>query len=816
MTNDALKVLWVFSSFAADASGRRFAALISRLHESYTHRLCALDDDYGAEAHLSGMASTARAEIRRRSLGPFSLGPAWSYGRALKSEAPQLLVTVGAEALDWCAANRGATATPHIHIHDADGAGLLGADARSDALIRRRSAALAQKRVFVAGSASAAAALAGSWSLPKGSVKLLPWGVDTDVIRPSPRNPSGPVTLCALAPLTRSARADRLIRIAASLRERGRDARLRFVAAGPDQSVARRAVEAAGLSDVTSFDVIDPYDASAAAEALGAADIYADVGDGPASQALLAAAMASGLPVLGADRSDMAERVAPQNGLFVRDGDDESALAAAAELLSADPDLRRRIGAANRARASAEASLPQLKACFEGLAREALGATSTLYLPAPEAVTASSVRAPAPPALTSAEQRPLAIEDGRRPAAHRAAQGLRPSPGALADGIAGAVATEAVRRVAGARDVAAQRPTSAEAAKPAAPSPVDRTPDHPTTPLAAVSHADAEAVVDAASKPAPASAARGALETRTAPPKTAVSDAPRDPSKRARMDEVRKKRRSPEAERAAAKAAEKTSTTAVVDRSAAASRSAVSTMQAAVDPAHAAPTTSTASRVVSAPVVVPPPAAFAERDPTRDPTKRVLRASPGNFRARRLAAASDAAPSPNASESVREKAENQREKAMNNGGAPQADGAPVAAESTISAAQPQGKDPSKRRKRSEPVDLRKRRAAERRAAQEAAQEAEAQAEAARRATAESEARRRAASAPDASVILQTTRRGRELGRPEAPRAMTPENRGLSGYSDPSKRARRSGGKPAASRRRYKNDPAAACDARPTI
>ena len=89
--------------------------------------------------------------------------------------------------------------------------------------------------------------------------------------------------------------------------------------------------------------------------------------------------MAAGMPVVAPPVGDVAHMVAPENVPFIRAGGAE-ALAAAITELAADDALRRRIGKANAARATAEFDEAHMLARYAALYGDALGLSATELL----------------------------------------------------------------------------------------------------------------------------------------------------------------------------------------------------------------------------------------------------------------------------------------------------------------------------------------------------------------------------------------------------------------------------------------------------
>ncbi|MEL6980311.1 MAG: hypothetical protein AAGM38_16765, partial [Pseudomonadota bacterium] len=117
MTDSAKKILWVFSSFEIGAPQRRYAELISRLG-GYEHVICAVDGRREAESLIAPSATwRAIAAPRGRKRG-LSISRLWTSRKLLASEHPHLLVTVGLDAIDMLAVNRGPGSAPHLHFQD--------------------------------------------------------------------------------------------------------------------------------------------------------------------------------------------------------------------------------------------------------------------------------------------------------------------------------------------------------------------------------------------------------------------------------------------------------------------------------------------------------------------------------------------------------------------------------------------------------------------------------------------------------------------------------------------------------------------------
>lgn len=106
---------------------------------------------------------------------------------------------------------------------------------------------------------------------------------------------------------------------------------------------------------------------------MGAFDAFAMTSDTEQMPYAVVEAMAARLPVLATDVGDIAMMVAAENRPFVVPRDSPAPLAAALAHLCADPELRRRLGAANRSRAEERFAIPPMVAAFRGVFDEAAG-----------------------------------------------------------------------------------------------------------------------------------------------------------------------------------------------------------------------------------------------------------------------------------------------------------------------------------------------------------------------------------------------------------------------------------------------------------
>lgn len=415
-----IKLLWIFSSFADGPAARRFAVLAEQLGPKYEHAIAAVDDDYSATALIPRGARWRKIAAPKRKRGLISIGGMWNARKLLLAERPHLLLTSNFAALDWLVVNRGPGACPHVHFEDAAGEdGASEAEINTRAWARRR-AFPGRDRVFVAADRCIERRLAELWGAPEAQIRLIRDGVDLDgAARQATPGQGESLTIAATGPFVAERRLDRVVRIVASLRERGRPVALRLIGDGPERGALASEIETHGLSDASTF-------AAASGDAivdLAGADLFVALPDAPLCASDLSAAMALRIPVLATDQGEAGAALAGESRLFVRSGSDESALAAAAELLCADAPLRREIGDANRARAEAEFGREAMVETYDALFKSLTADRRRLALPAPQPAkrvepVAPEVKTPVETSLKGAEA--AAKSAPKKPARRRA------------------------------------------------------------------------------------------------------------------------------------------------------------------------------------------------------------------------------------------------------------------------------------------------------------------------------------------------------------------------------------------------------------
>jgi len=334
-------LLHVFSSFAVGGAQVRFAAIANRYPDAWRHAIIAMDGNLECRERLSAEVDVSYPDLAIRKGD--TLRNILHFRRVLQALRPNTLVTGNWGTIEWAMAN----ALPIVrHLHTEDG---FGPEERDGQLPRR----VWTRRIFlrratvVLPSRTLWRIATGQWRLNASRIRYIPNGIDLarfagGTVAEFPGE--GPVIGCVAA-LRAEKNFPRLIR-AFGLAVAELPARLVIVGDGPERPGLERLVAALGLSERVLFTGHVPEPAPL----YRAFDIFALTSDTEQMPMTVLEAMAAALPVAATDVGDIKEMLATENRATIVPRDDR-ALADAFRALLRQPELRRSIGAANRARA---------------------------------------------------------------------------------------------------------------------------------------------------------------------------------------------------------------------------------------------------------------------------------------------------------------------------------------------------------------------------------------------------------------------------------------------------------------------------------
>ncbi len=189
------------------------------------------------------------------------------------------------------------------------------------------------------------------------------YGAKASVAIPGLERREGEVVIGTVAGLRKVKDLPRLVHAVANLPA---NVRLVIVGDGPERAAIATEAAACGIADR----LVMPGFMAEPARWIGHFDLFALSSQSEQAPIAVIEAMAAGLPVVSPDVGDVAAMVAPDNRHFI--ADDERGFHAALAELTADRDLRARIGAANRRIAVDRFDESTMVAAYENLYGRAL------------------------------------------------------------------------------------------------------------------------------------------------------------------------------------------------------------------------------------------------------------------------------------------------------------------------------------------------------------------------------------------------------------------------------------------------------------
>ncbi len=347
------RILHLHSSFDAGGKEVRNVRLIEAFGQKAEHAIVSGDPDRrGAASLLSGKVKVTWPKF------PSLKGKPWPSRLKSLAQAMQgydLICTYNWGAIDATMAHTlfaDPFKLPPL-IHHEDG---FNEDEANGLKFRRnfyRQIALGRSAALVVPSRTLERVALETWKQPRARVQQIANGIDVQrFIRTPPRDAFPRLVkrkdeywIGTLAGLRKVKNLTALVRSCAALPE---EWHLVIAGEGPERDAIMEEAERCGIDHRVHLPgfVNDP------ARVMGLFDIFALSSHSEQFPISLAEAMAAGLPAAAPRVGDVGSMVASENGPYLCDAGDEAALTEAIKALAADPALRRRIGNANRERAS--------------------------------------------------------------------------------------------------------------------------------------------------------------------------------------------------------------------------------------------------------------------------------------------------------------------------------------------------------------------------------------------------------------------------------------------------------------------------------
>lgn len=332
----------IFPTFDAGGLEVRALQIMEGMGRGIRHSVVALDGRTGALAKLS---SEVRLELVQGPRARHPLGMALSMADAMKARRPDLVLTYNWGAIESIAAARLVRIDNIVHHEDG-----FGPEESAAVLTRRvylRRCLLPAVRAVVVPSKRLEQMARGVWRQPATRVHYLPNGVDVRHFTPrsTPPSPDGAVVIGHVGRFRPEKNHALLLRAFAGdavLRAR---ARLLLVGDGPELGATEALAAALGIADRVTFAGVhrDP------APLYRQMDVFALASTTEQMPLSVLEAMATGLPVVSTRVGDVADMISEPNRVHVVMPGNESELARALRELVTDVEVRRSVGAANRA-----------------------------------------------------------------------------------------------------------------------------------------------------------------------------------------------------------------------------------------------------------------------------------------------------------------------------------------------------------------------------------------------------------------------------------------------------------------------------------
>ncbi|MEW6072671.1 MAG: glycosyltransferase [Planctomycetota bacterium] len=368
------RLLHVFATFVPGGPQVRTARLIAGLGPRWRHEILAMDGRVEAAALLAPEAGALLLpSLSRRG----TVASVWALRALLRARKPDLVLTYNWGAIEAVAAARLAGRLPLLHHEDGFLPDELAGFKRRRILARR--VLLRSARGVLVPSQRLQAIATGLWRVPAARVRWIPNGIALAGFSAGARDlalrrelgiPADALVVGGVGHLRAEKNPVRLVEALAAMRA---GAHLLLVGDGPERGAVEARCAARGLSGRVHL----AGHRAAPAPCYAAMDVFALPSDTEQMPVALLEAMASGLPVAATDVGDVRVILPPAQAEFVvplAGAATAGRLAAALDRLAAGADLRRHLGAENRARVAERyteaAMLAAHRTCWEAALAE--------------------------------------------------------------------------------------------------------------------------------------------------------------------------------------------------------------------------------------------------------------------------------------------------------------------------------------------------------------------------------------------------------------------------------------------------------------
>lgn len=348
-------ILHCHSTFSVGGKERRAAQLMNAFGTKLEHTIISgMPEELGARALVAKRVKAHFPEDFPKLSGFPSPGRLVGIAQALKGF--DLILTYNWGAMDVVMAHTVFAKTfglaPLIHHED----GFDEADGASKHLARRvyRRIALEGANALVVPSETLERTAMKRWSVPRARIKRIANGIDTKTFKAKPKpgalrvvKREGEKWVGTLARLTPIKQLDQLVKAFVELPPHWH---LVIIGEGETRDAIRAAAAESELEDRVHL----PGAVSDPADVIGLFDIFALSSKSEQFPLSVVEAMAAGLPIAAPDVGDVRAIVSKANAPFISVPGDPSVLGRTLLDLAQDEDLRRELGEANRAKATAE------------------------------------------------------------------------------------------------------------------------------------------------------------------------------------------------------------------------------------------------------------------------------------------------------------------------------------------------------------------------------------------------------------------------------------------------------------------------------